>query len=467
MSLRVRPYILGVVGFALMLWNLGVPSLWQDEAATIGAANRPIDSLWKLVQNIDAVHGLYYAFMHLWGSLFGFSPFALRVPSAFFVGLSAFLLFHLALRLKLSVTAATWAAIVFIALPRTHLAGSEARSNALTATLAIALILVLIWALERDRNWSRWLAYAGVLTLSIYTFMFSALILAPIAISLIVSQRQQFWKFSVASAGAIALSAPVIIFGYQERGQVGWIYAKPLTEYLWESLVAVDYNRAWPMALIGLGLCILAIVRKASLLVVLWAIVPSALLIAVSLCFEPYFVDHYLTFTTGATALLIAIGLSKLPMRPLQLVVLATLVALSLPSFIQSREPMAKGTEWARVAAAVNDNSSPGDALLLPDATSKANRAIDLMIVAYEPEFKGRIDLTLKTKPADSNRLFGIRSRVLNASEPSGDRVLVLTDPALGEPGRSSLPTWLNDKFSVKQTLKLETTQITIFERIN
>ena len=467
MSLRVRPYILGVVGFALMLWNLGVPSLWQDEAATIGAANRPIDSLWKLVQNIDAVHGLYYAFVHFWGSLFGFSPFALRVPSAFFVGLSAFLLFHLALRLKLSVTAATWAAIVFIALPRTHLAGSEARSNALTATLAIALILVLIWVLERDRNWSRWLAFTGVLTLSIYTFMFSALVLVPIAIYLIVSKRKQFWKFSVASAGAIALSAPVIIFGYQERGQVGWIYAKPLTEYLWESLVAVDYNRAWPVAAIGLGLCILAIVRKASLLVVLWAIVPSALLIAVSLCFEPYFVDHYLTFTTGATALLIAIGLSKLPMRPLQLVVLATLIAFSLPSFIQSRDPMAKGTEWARVAAAVNDNSSPGDALLLPDATSKANRAIDLIIVAYEPEFKGRIDLTLKTKPADSNRLFGIRSRALNASEPSSDRVLVLTDPALGEPGRSSLPTWLNDKFSVKQTLKLETTQITIFERIN
>jgi mannosyltransferase len=467
MSLRVRPYILGVVGFALMLWNIGVPSLWQDEAATIGAANRPIDSLWKLVQNIDAVHGLYYAFMHFWGSLYGFSPFALRVPSAFFVGLSAFLLFHLALRLRLSVTAANWAAIVFISLPRTHLAGSEARSNALTATLAMALILVLVWVLEGDRNWSRWLAYTGVLTLSIYTFMFSALILAPIAIYLIVSQRQQFWKFSVASAGAIALSSPVISFGYQERGQVGWIYAKPLAEYLWESLVAVDYNRAWPMAVIGLGLCILVIVKKAPLLVVLWATVPSALLIAVSLCSKPYFVDHYLTFTTGATALLIAIGLSKLPMRPLQWIVLASLVALSLPSFIQSREPMAKGTEWARVAAAVNDNSSPGDALLLPHATSKENRAIDLMIVAYEPDFKGLIDLTLKVKPAETDRLFGIRSKALNVIEPASDRVLVLTSPALGEPSKNSLPTWLNDKFSVKRTLKFETTQITIFERIN
>jgi mannosyltransferase len=466
MSLRVRPYILGVVGFALMLWNLGVPSLWQDEAATIGAANRPIDSLWKLVQNIDAVHGLYYAFMHFWGTLFGFSPFALRVPSAFFVGLSSFLLFHLALRIRLSTNAATWAAVVFIALPRTHLAGSEARSNALTATLAIALILVLVWALEGDRNWLRWLAFTGILTLSIYTFLFSALILVPIGIYLAVSHRQQLWKFGLATLGAMILSAPLIYFGYQERGQVGWIYAKPLTEYLWEALVAVDYNRAWPIAAVGLGLCILAIVRKAPLIVVLWATVPSALLIAVSLCFEPYFVDHYLTFTTGATALLIAFGLSKLALRPVQWFILVMLVALSLPSFIQSREPMAKGTEWSRVAAAVNDSSSPGDALLLPDATSNANRAIDLMVVAYEPEFQGRLDLTLKVKPAETNRLFGIRSRALNVSEPASDKVLVLSDPQLGEPSESLLPIWLNDKFLTKRTLKFETTQITIFERI-
>jgi mannosyltransferase len=467
MSLRFRPYILGFAGFLLMLWNLGVPSLWQDEAATIGAANRPFDSLLNLVKNIDAVHGLYYAFMHVWGGAFGFSPFALRVPSAFFVGLSAFLLFHLALKLRLSPTAAAWAAIVFIALPRTHLAGSEARSNALTATLAIALILVLIWALERDRNWLRWLAFAGVLTLSIYTFMFSALILVPIGIYVAVSHRRLFWKFIVASLGAIVLSAPVIYYGYLERGQVGWIHAKPLTEYLWEALVAVDYNRAWPMAVIGLGLCILAILRKAPLLIVLWATLPSALLIAVSLVSQPYFVDHYLTFTTGATALLIAIGLSKVPVAPIRWITLALLVALSIPSFIQSREPMAKGTEWARVAAAVNDNSSPGDGLLLPDPTSKDARAIDLMVVAYEPEFQGRIDLTLKVKPADTNRLFGIRTKLKNAAEPSGNRVLVLNAPSAGESRATDLPTWLNDKFLAKRTLNFETTRITIFERID
>ena len=466
MSLRFRPYVLGFAGFLLMLWNLGVPSLWQDEAATIGAANRPFDSLLNLVKNIDAVHGLYYAFMHVWGGAFGFSPFALRVPSALFVGLSAFLLFHLARKLNLTGNVATWAAIAFIALPRTHLAGSEARSNALTATLAIGLALLLIWALERDPGWLRWLAFAGVLTLSIYVFMFSALILVPFGVYLIAAKREHLLRFGLASLAVLLAAAPVISYGYLERGQVGWIHVKPLTEYLWEALVAVDYNRAWPMAVIGLGLCILAILRKAPLLIVLWATLPSALLIAVSLVSQPYFVDHYLTFTTGATALLIAIGLSKVPVAPIRWITLALLVALSIPSFVQSREPMSKGTEWARVAAAVNDNSSPGDGLLLPDPTSKDARAIDLMVVAYEPEFQGRIDLTLKLKPADTNRLFGIRTKLKNAAEASGNRVLVLNAPSAGESRATDLPTWLNDKFLAKRTLSFETTRITIFERI-
>jgi mannosyltransferase len=463
MSVRFRPYLIGVVGFALMLWNLGVPSLWQDEAATIGAANRPLDSLWRLVQNIDAVHGLYYGFVHFWGSAFGFGPFWLRVPSAIFVGLSAFLLFQLALKLRFSADMVTSAAIIFIALPRTAIAGSEARSNALTALLAIALTLVFVWAVEQN-SWLRWLAFAAVLTLSVYVFMFSALILVAFGGYLAVSRRESLLKFVFASIAGLLQSAPIFLLGFRERQQVSWIHVKPLIEYLWESVIAVDYHRSWPMAILGIGLCVLAIWKRAPLVIVLWATVPSALLVVVSLFWKPYFVDHYLTFTTGATALLIALGVHALPGKRLQWLVLGVLVALSVPNFVQSREPMAKGTEWARVAAAVNDNSSPGDALLLPDPTSKPARAIDLMVVGYAPEFEGRLDLTLAAKPAETNKLFGIRSKVVKAAEPISDKVLVLSVPT---EGLTKLPTWLNDKFSAKQTLKFETTQITIFERIN
>jgi mannosyltransferase len=326
--------------------------------------------------------------------------------------------------------------------------------------------LTFVWALEQG-NWLRWLCFTLALTASVYVFMFSALILVAYAVHVWVAKRAALFRFSIAAVVGCILASPIFLLGYKERHQVSWIRVKPVQEYLWESIIAVDYHRAWPMAVLGIGLSILAIVKRAPVVFVLWATVPSALLVAISILWHPYFVDHYLTFTTGATALLIAVGLTKLPKRPLQWIVLPTLVALSVPNFIQSREPMAKGTEWARVATAVNDNSSPGDALLLPDATSKAAKAIDLMVVAYAPEFRGRLDLTLKSKPADTNKLFGTRSKVLNASEPVTEKVLVLTDPMRGEPLAANLPTWLNDKFLAKRTLKFETTLITIFERIN
>ena len=42
------------------------PSLWFDEAATISASTRTVPELWRMLGNIDTVHGLYYLVMHGW-----------------------------------------------------------------------------------------------------------------------------------------------------------------------------------------------------------------------------------------------------------------------------------------------------------------------------------------------------------------------------------------------------------------
>ena len=178
---RVRPALIAVVGLVVMLWNVGTPSLWQDEAATIAASNRPLPSLFRLLGNIDAVHGTYYFFIHFWGQVFGFSPLALRVPSAIAVAMSAYLVYRMAIHLELGGQIATLASVVYLALPRTHMAASEARSNAFTATLAIALAITLIMALRR-KDWLAWLPYGLVATLSLYLFMFSGLILIAFGI---------------------------------------------------------------------------------------------------------------------------------------------------------------------------------------------------------------------------------------------------------------------------------------------
>ncbi len=73
---------------AVSLAGNWIPSLWHDEAATISAATRSLPELLHLLRTVDAVHGLYYGLMHLWTSLAGTSPFAVRLPSAIAAGLA-------------------------------------------------------------------------------------------------------------------------------------------------------------------------------------------------------------------------------------------------------------------------------------------------------------------------------------------------------------------------------------------
>ena len=57
--------LVGVAGtLSALAWS-GRPSYWFDEAATISAAGRSITRLGPLLLRTDAVHGLYYAAMHL------------------------------------------------------------------------------------------------------------------------------------------------------------------------------------------------------------------------------------------------------------------------------------------------------------------------------------------------------------------------------------------------------------------
>src|SRR6201991_4245674 len=86
-SAVVDPLIVGVLAAAVSLVDAGRPSFWYDEAATISASySRSLGQLWQMLNNVDAVHGLYYLLMHGWFQLFGASEFWSRAPSGLAVG---------------------------------------------------------------------------------------------------------------------------------------------------------------------------------------------------------------------------------------------------------------------------------------------------------------------------------------------------------------------------------------------
>jgi mannosyltransferase len=69
------PVVVAVFAIVVSAAGAARPSLWFDEAATISAGTRSVPELWRLLGNIDAVHGLYYLLMHGWFAVFPATEF--------------------------------------------------------------------------------------------------------------------------------------------------------------------------------------------------------------------------------------------------------------------------------------------------------------------------------------------------------------------------------------------------------
>lgn len=180
------PLLAGLLGLGISLVGITTPSVWYDEAATISSSTRSWSELWLMIGNVDAVHAAYYALMHVVFDVFGYSPFTLRAPSAIAVGLAAALTVVLVRsfdRPRLALVAG----LVFCLLPRTTWMGTEGRSYAISAVLAVALTWVLVRALRPapgSRPRARWfVAYALLAVLSCVVFIYLALIVVAHAVT--------------------------------------------------------------------------------------------------------------------------------------------------------------------------------------------------------------------------------------------------------------------------------------------
>jgi mannosyltransferase len=464
---RFTPLFLFLFGTLAMTFDLTVPSFWQDEAATLAGANRPIPVLLEMAKKIDVVHSFYYGFMHFWSGLFGFSVLSMRIPSILAVGLTCALIYLLVRKLNGSYSIAVWASLLYLVLPRTHFASGESRSNALTATLAVELTLALVTVAQgKARPILAWLGYAALAALSTYDFMFSFLLAAPHAIYILLKHRKQIWHFIGAWLIALAASATLIYWGYKEKNQVSWIKLKPLGEYLGRAIIDVNFlSRIW-IAVLFLALGVLAIgfyirdrrrksaanINDLTELALLWTIVPPAALIAASFALHPYFVEHYLTFTTPGTAIVASIGLSRLRFKWLTAAVGVTALVLGFFSLQEARSPWSHGPYWMPVIQDVQAKTKPGDGILLPDWRTRNSAEIQLMLDAYRVGYlPGRIDLTLVEPTSKSNQLFGEHSKEADAPAPTVlmNKIALVADTIDPIAPIDQAPAWVSKNYTI------------------
>ncbi|MCB1289179.1 MAG: glycosyltransferase family 39 protein, partial [Mycobacterium sp.] len=376
------PVVVAAVAVGISAAGAARPSLWFDEAATISASTRSPAQLWRMVGNIDAVHGLYYLLMRGWYAVFPATEFGSRLSSALAVGLAAAGVVVLGRQIS-TRTVAVAAGLVFAVLPRVTWAGMETRSYALSMAAAVWLTVFCVLAARRGRPWW-WLAYALLLASATLLNVFLLLIVPAhaVAVALAGSTPRDIRLWAAAATGAATAVTPFLMFTQSQLFQVRWI-AQLGSHTVGEVLEKQYFDRSLPAAL-GAGAILLAALvcgswpatgRPGRLLPVLaltWIAVPTATLLAYSALRNPIYYPRYLSFTAPAFALLLGLCIVALARSRIGVaVVLACFAVAATPNYLAQRGPYAKeNMDYSAVADVIDRNAAPGDCLVLDNSAA-------------------------------------------------------------------------------------------------
>jgi mannosyltransferase len=407
---------------AVSLVGAARPSFWYDEAATISASySRSLGQLWQMLGNVDAVHGLYYLFMHGWFQIFPPTEFWSRAPSGLAIGGAAAGVVVLGKQFS-SRTAAVTSGVVCGILPRTTWAGVEARPYALSMMAAVWLTVLLVVAARRESGWV-WLSYGIALALSILLEMYLVLVLMAHVVFMCAFRRTRtvLVQFAVTSILTVCALAPFVIEVMGQVQQIKWI--APIGHRTIEDVVVQQYfERSPPFAVLSALVVAAAIVlwrctstklaeadRQLLTLAVAWMVIPTALIVIASVLVHPIYTPRYLSFTAPAMALILGVCIGALAVKPWVATALISLFAVAAaPNYIRAqRSPYAKyGMDYSQVADLITAQAAPGDCLLVNDTVTFMPAPMRPLMAARPDAYRKLIDLTLWQRATDRRDVF-------------------------------------------------------------
>jgi mannosyltransferase len=416
------PLIVGVLGAAVSLGGAGRPSFWYDEAATISASySRSLAQLWRMLGNVDAVHGLYYLLMHGWFQIFPPTEFWSRAPSGLAVGGAAAGVVVLGKQFS-SRTVAVTSGVLCAILPRTTWAGIEARPYAVSMMAAVWLTVLLVVAARRESRWF-WLSYGIALALSIMLDMYLVLVLMAHVVFMCAFHRSRMVlvPFAIASVLTVCALAPFALEVVGQVQQIKWI--APIGRRTIEDVMVQQYfERSPPFAILSALVVAAAIVlwrctsaklttadRELLTLAVAWLVIPTASIVVWSALVHPVYTPRYLSFTAPAMALALGVCIGALAIKPWVATALVTLFAIAAaPNYIRAqRSPYAKyGMDYSQVADLITAKAAPGDCLLVNDTVTFMPAPMRPLMAARPDAYRKLIDLTLWQRATDRNDVF-------------------------------------------------------------
>ncbi|OBG94411.1 hypothetical protein A5697_26360 [Mycobacterium sp. E3251] len=421
-SAGLDPLLVGVLAVAVSMGGAGRPSFWYDEAATISAAySRSLAQLWRMLGNVDAVHGLYYLLMHAWFQVFPPTEFWSRAPSGLAVGGAAAGIVVLGKQFS-SRTVAVASGAFCAVLPRTTWAGIEARPYALSMMAAVWLTVLLVRAARRDSGWL-WAAYGLALVSSIALDVYLALLVGAHFTLVVVSRcgRRVLLRFAIAATAGICAMAPFLVTVAGQAHQISWI--APIGRRTLEDVVVQQYFERSPpfavlSALVIAGAIALWLSKSARpargdgqllALAVAWLALPTAAILIYSALVHSIYTPRYLTFTAPGMALILGVCAAAVTTRPWLTAAVVTLFAVAAaPNYLLAqRNPYAKyGMDYSQVADLIAGRAAPGDCLLVNDTVTFMPAPMRPLMAARPDAYRKLIDLTLWQRATDRNDVF-------------------------------------------------------------
>lgn len=459
--------LVGLAAAILGYLGAGVPAYWGDEAASIMSAERDWASLGAMLGRVDAVHGVYYAFLHVWIDVFGASEWSTRAPSAIAVGFLAAGTVVLGTR-WFGPRVGLVAGVVCALLPRTTYLAVEARPYALAAAAAVWLTVAFVALLGRGRTgfW-RWALYGLGLGASVWVFLHLALLAAVHAVALATMRPRasratvRGWLSGLAVAALVAL--PLALAAIAQQHQLAYLaerdWATPghvlVTQWFAEPVAAVV---AWAFIVTGVVAVLLRARGLATALpagflpTVAWIVLPTALLLLVDALVTKSYSPRYVSFCVPAVAMLVALGIdavaraasARLIRRAdvpggtrsraaagsvaagsVAVIALAVMALAVAPVYLAQRSEFAKdgGIEFRAVADVLRDRASPGDVVVFGPG-DRPSREPRLALRLYPEAFAGLVDVQLRTHYSATTDLWDVVASAGEiAREIQGDRV--------------------------------------------
>jgi mannosyltransferase len=182
--------------------------------------------------------------------------------------------------------------------------------------------------------------------------------------------------WAAAAGGAVALVSPLIVVGFRQRGQIGWI--RPLnlaTASTVTSLVGPFGLFLLMVTIVAAAVIIAAAAGRGSFrsrwpaglaaLSLPWLLFPPAVLLGASLV-QPVYTFRYILFCIPAVALLAGAALASLG-RPAGSVALALILLAGLPGQLAERGPDGHGDNIRGIDRIIAAGEHPGDGVFYAD----------------------------------------------------------------------------------------------------